>query len=156
VLEARWWFYAVCKLTGILHSTTLAFLTSDTVQFDPKRLIGFFDCDHYEQFVYFNLDRLVLNDNYATWKQFLKDFCWQFDGFDHWRVNKTKFHSVQAHIYCEKKLILNDARYIMLLDDGSRVSTHSLPLFSAIEWENNRSYYEYAFRHTDTVSCTVA
>jgi hypothetical protein len=149
VLEARWWFYLSTKLTSIINCTNLALFTADAKQFDPKRLIGFFDCDCYEQFIYFNVDQLILSNNYATWRQFLKDYCYQYDGFDDWRVNKTKFGSNQIQSYTFKKQILNNARNIMLLDNGERVATPNLPLFSQHEWDCIKHQYVHVFRKPD-------
>lgn len=146
VLEARWWFYASTKLTSILNNWNLAFFLTDHNRFDPKRLIGFFDCEHYERFIYFNIDKIIQDSNYASWRQFLKDYCFKYDGFDEWRVNKSKFHSSQLLVYEYKKQILNDSRYLMLLDDGTRVSTPNLPLFSNKEWDRIRENYQHVFR----------
>jgi hypothetical protein len=146
VLEARWWFYISSKLTSILNHNDLAFFTSGPSEFDPARLIGFFDCDAYEQFIYFNIDQLICSDNYAAWRQFLKDYCYRYDGFNEWRTNKTKFSSRQMHIYTLKKQTLNDTRNLLLLDNGQRVATPSLPLFSATEWEPLKKKYQHIFR----------
>lgn len=146
VLEARWWFYASTKLTSILNNWNLAFFLTDHNRFDPKRLIGFFDCEHYERFIYFNIDKIIQDSNYASWRQFLKDYCFRYDGFNEWRVNKSKFHSSQLLVYEYKKQILNDSRYLMLLDDGTRVSTPNLPLFSNKEWNRIRENYQHVFR----------
>lgn len=151
VLEARWWFYASSKLTSLMNFSDLNFLCSGPTQFDPSRLIGFFDYDEYEQFVYFNLDRLIHTDNYASWRQFLKDYCYEFDGFDDWRTNKTKFNSSQVVFYNAKKRILNDLRNLMLLEDGTRVATQNLPLFSQREWAAIASKYQYVFSKPYTV-----
>lgn len=147
VLEARWWFYASSKLTSILNHWNLAFFLTGPDKFNPKRLIGFFDCDHYEQFIYFNINKIICSDNYASWRQFLKDYCFRYDGFESWRTNKSKFASTQILIYGLKKQALNDSRYLILLDDGSRVATDNLPLFSRIEWDQIKQDYQYVFRH---------
>jgi len=146
VLDARWWFYTSNKITAILNNNDLVFLSSGPKQFDPARLIGFFDCEYYEQFVYFNTHKILPENNYASWKQCLKDFCCEFDGFDDWRRNKTKFHSTQLHIYSRKKQILNDSRHLMLLDNGQTVNTPGLPLFSAREWDETKQNYQHVFR----------
>jgi len=146
VLEARWWFYASSKLTSILNITNLAFFTAGPEWFDPKRLVGFFDCDVYEQFIYYNIDQLIPSDDYATWRQFLKDYCYRYDGFEDWRKNKSKFGSNQIQIYTRKKQILNNSRNLMLLDNGERVATDNLPFFSAAEWEPLKEKYQHVFR----------
>jgi hypothetical protein len=146
VLEARWWFYISSKLTSILNHSDLTFFTSGPNDFDPARLIGFFDCDAYEQFIYFNVDQLICSDNYAAWRQFLKDYCYSYDGADEWRKNKRKFSSSQMAIYTLKKQILNNNRHLMLLDNGQRLATPSLPLFGATEWAPFKQKYQHIFR----------
>jgi hypothetical protein len=151
VLDARWWFYTSSKLTSLLNNSNLVFFTADNALFDPGRLIGFFDCNAYEQFIYFNTDKIIQSDNYSTWRQFLKNFCYDFDGLNDWRVNKSKFSSNQIQIYTYKKQILNNARNLMILDNGERVCTPSLPLFSSNEWNQIKSNYQHVFRPPDSV-----
>lgn len=151
VLDARWWFYSSSKLTSILNNCNLSFFTSGASEFNPDRLIGFFDCDVYEQFIYFNTDKIIRADSYATWRQFLKDYCYEFDGFDDWRINKSKFGSNQIQIYTYKKQILNNSRNLMLLDNGQRVATPNLPLFSATEWDVIKENYQHVFRTPNSV-----
>lgn len=145
VLEARWWFYASCKLTSVLYTSDLSLLCSGPKHFDPTRVIGFFDSEYYEQFIYFNTHRIIESDNYARWKQHLKDFCYDYDGFDTWRQTKTKFGSSQTRMYGLKKQALNDRRALMILEDGSVVATKSLPFFSVREWQTIKHQYEHLF-----------
>jgi len=152
VLEARWWFYACCKLTSILYTTDLSLLCSGPTPFAADRLIGFFDSAYYEQFIYFNIDCIIASDNYATWKQHLKDFCFEFDGFDTWRRTKTKFSSVQTRIYGLKKQALNDRRGLFWLEDGSVVTVKTLPFFSAREWQVIEPQFRYLFRSVTGVN----
>lgn len=156
VIEARWWFYTSNKLTSILNASDLAFFASGKNQFDPKRLIGFFDCNVYEQFIYFNLDRLMPTSNYSSWRQFLKDFCYKFDHLDEWRMNKTKFNSIQLGIYTRKKITLNDCRYLMILDSGEKITTPHLPFFSRRDWDAIKNEYQYVFQQPDMLQCTLA
>lgn len=146
VLEARWWFYASTKLTSILNTVDLNWHSSAARPFAPARLIGFFDCDCYEQFIYHNLQEIIPTDDYVTWKQFLKDYCCGFDGLQDWARTKSKFHSSQLTYYADKKPVLNDCRNLLLLEDGTRVATANLPLFSRREWLELKPRYEYLFR----------
>ena len=146
VLDARWWFYASCKLTSVLYANDLTMLCSSNRLFDPQRLVGFFDSDSYESYIYFNTDKIIPSDNYATWKQHLKNFCFEFDGLENWCKNKTKFHSAQTRIYGLKKQLLNNQRALLWLEDGSSVITPSLPFFSKNEWDSVKDPYQYLFR----------
>jgi len=151
ILEARWWFYISSKLVGLINQRTLPLLTAEHDCFDPKRLLGFFDCDEYEGFVYFNVDKLITSRSYSSWRQFLKDFCYRYDKNDHWRINKTKFNSAQLVIYQHKKQFLNNSRNLMILENGHQVATQNLPFFSRQEWDEIKHKYQYVFRTPNSV-----
>lgn len=133
VLEARWWFYINSKLHCML-ATKLSFF-SDYENFLPSRLKGFFDCYEFENYVSHNIHRLMVTADYKSWKQDLKDYCQTVDGFDQWAKDTTKNGSFQFHAYTYKKIVLNDCRSIMILDDGTRVHTPNLPLLSQVEFD---------------------
>lgn len=156
VLEARWWFYITCKLWAMHGMVDLGLLCSSPERFNAERSIGFFDCDQYESFVYHNLHRLLETEEYAGWRQFLKDYCHSHDGFADWQQDKTKFNSGQLMIYGKKKQILNNTRYLLLLDDGQRVATEHLPLFSQGEWQKIKSDYGYLFNQPGTLQRSMA
>jgi hypothetical protein len=147
VLDARWWFYVATKITGILNTQNLNFFTSGPDKFDPRRLIGFFDCNHYEQFIYFNIDKIICSDNYASWKQFLKDYCDRYAQFDDWRINKSKFGSAQIGVYTQKKSVLNDSRHLIILENGDRISSLNLPFFNLEEWNLIKDQCQHVFNH---------
>jgi hypothetical protein len=50
------------------------------------------------------------------------------------------------YFYTLKKQILNNNRNLMLLDNGQRLATPSLPLFGATEWEPFKQKYQHIFR----------
>lgn len=133
VLEARWWFYTSCKMTGIFYNLKLPYFTSAYENFNHKRLISFFNCHQLESFAYFNIDKIMPTDDYITWKQYLKDFCYSNDGLSNWHQTHRKINSGQIVDYTFKKVILSDSRYLMILSDGSVVRTPNLPFFSARE-----------------------
>lgn len=136
VLEARWWFYTICKINAILHDQTVPFLASNkSTKLNIKDLYGFFDCDEYESHMYWNIDSIMPNSNYSSWKQELKDFCYEFDCLENWHKNKTKFHSLQMSHYTSKKIIMNNARHIMILDNNQVIQTPNLPFFSKREFD---------------------
>lgn len=135
VLEARWWFYASCKQRSILNLKLPWFFNYK--KFDCNDLIGFFDCEEYENHVYWNINSVIDRAGYQTWKQPLKDYCCSFDNQQQWKVDKTKTHSSQFTSYLHKKLALNDQRWVALLADGTRIFTPSLPVFSRLEFEHS-------------------
>ncbi len=133
VLEARWWFYATCKQRSILNLRLPWFFNYK--KFDVSDLVGFFDCDQYENYIYWNIDQIINRDGYHTWKQQLKDYCFLFDGMQNWHKNKTKTHSTQMGMYLSKKTALNDHRWVAILSDYTKIATPSLPMLTRIEFE---------------------
>jgi hypothetical protein len=145
LLEARWWFYATCKNTGVLYATKLPYFL-DYSNFNLGMLYGFFDCYEFEKYIYWNIDKIISSSDYSSWKQIFKDYCYEFDGFKEWADNKIKTSSGQTTIYMEKKLILKDLRWLLILSDGTRVTTPSLPLFSKKEYnEKYKQQLDYLF-----------
>jgi hypothetical protein len=151
VLEARWFFYTACKIDSILRDHTVPFLLADTNKTaDIKNIIGFFHCEEYEQYIYWNLNEIMPSADYKSWKQPLKDFCFEFDQLEDWYKTKSKFHSVQISHYTRKKITLNDRRYIFILENGEQVQTNSLPFFSDKEFKNKYgSSLDYIFNEPD-------
>lgn len=135
ILEARWWFYATCKSRSIFNFKYALFFDND--KFDIKNLIPFYDCDEFEQYVYWNIDKCIPNKQYSSWKQPLKDYIKNFDGLTGWADTKEKYTSSQLNQYLVKKIALKNQRWLALFDDGSRATTPSLPLFSANEYTEN-------------------
>lgn len=132
VLEARWWFYASCKQRSILNLKLPWFFNRKKFRFTD--LMGFFDCEEYENYIFWNIQHIVNNQGYHTWKQQLKNYCFEFDGLEHWYKNKIKTHSTQMSTYIAKKIALNDHRWIAIMDDGTRISTPSLPVLTRKEF----------------------
>jgi hypothetical protein len=134
VLQARWWFYTSCKTRCMWIKKMNFFLGYQN--FDPNTVVPFYDCDDFENYVYWNMDQIIPNNNYQQWKLPLKQYSFEFDGFESWYQTKQKGHSNQVTLYGHKRMLLEDQRYICLLDDGTRVFTPSLPLLSNKEFHN--------------------
>ena len=95
-------------------------------------MLGFYDCDPYEQYVTCN--EIVASKDYSSWKQNLKDYCFRADGLEDWHKNKTKVISSQINYYTNKKIALKNLHCIFILDNGKRIATPGLPLFSKLEY----------------------
>jgi len=152
VLEARWWFYTSNKISSLLRQSTIPFVLSgvNTNNYSPSKVYGFFDCYEYESFIYWNISDIMKSSDYKTWKQILKDYCFEFDHLEKWHENKSKFHSVQFSHYTAKKIILNDSRYILILTDGEKIQTPNLPFLSKIEFDKEYgSTLDYLFNDPD-------
>lgn len=135
VLEARWWFYMICKNRSILNQNKLPFFINKDKDFEPSRLQGFFDSHKYESYIYWNTDKIMPTNEYSSWKQEFKKYCYEFDNMETWYLTKTKFNSNQFGMYALKKNVLNDTRWIFILSDGTRISTPNLPLLSKKEFD---------------------
>lgn len=136
VLEARWWFYITCKFYGHTFQIKWPFMLGGYDNFFPDRLISFFDNEHYQSFAYHNTDRIFVKDDYTCWKQFLKDYCYEFDQLENWWRTHKKLTSTQIFEYNFKKVALLDRRWLMYLSDGTRIATPNMPFFSAREFDN--------------------
>lgn len=132
LLEARWFFYAMCKTRVQLLGKLGLFAHYKTL--DNNRLVGFFDCAEFENYIYWNLDQIIPGPNYKDWKLPFKRYCVRFDGFEHYYLHKQKQGSFQTQWYANKNQIMHDQRSIMTLSNGQRIATTSLPLFSHAEF----------------------
>ena len=110
-------------------------LQFDNPQRDLNDLVGFFDCEEFERFMYFNIEQSISGARYNAWKQIFKDYCYGLDGFEFWRVNKTKFGSLQMIHYTDKKIALKNQHWLSILDDGTRLTTPSLPVLTQQEYQ---------------------
>ena len=121
-------------------------------KFAIQNLIGFFDCEEYENYIYWNIDAVIDTSGYNSWKQPLKDYCFAFDNMENWRKSKVKVHSTQMTSYLGKKLVLNDQRWIAILSDGTRITTPSLPVLTRKEFEiTYGKTLDWIFRASDKV-----
>lgn len=135
VLDARWWFYISCKYYGQMFQVKWPFMIGSYNNFAPERLISFFDNEYYQSFAYHNTDKIITTDNYTGWKQFLKDYCHEFDQLDTWHATHKKLTSTQLLEYSFKKIALLDRGWLMFLSDGTRIATPNMPFFSAREFD---------------------
>lgn len=137
LLEARWWFYITCKIDSILRENTIYLLSAEKSIIDITRLVGFFDCLEFVSFIYYNVDSIINLPGYCNWKQPLKQFCFDHNGFQNWYLNKTKFGSTQILTYYRKKNILNDQRRLLVLSTGEVLTTPNLPFINHIELDQH-------------------
>jgi hypothetical protein len=96
--------------------------------------VGFFDCYDFEHFTFFNINLIIPNKEYQSYKQFLKDYIYSFDQNKDYHKHKQKENSSQISLFKNKKMILQSTQYIMLLSDGTRIRTDNLPFLSEIEY----------------------
>jgi len=144
VLEARWWFYTTCKNSFILHQAHLPFFI-DYKNFNIDIVQGFYNCREYEEFIYWNTDQIMSGPEYKSWKQYLKSYCYEFDGFENWHNNKSKFNSIQTVKYSDKKIILKNLQVIMILSDNTLLKTPNLPFLSHKEYKEHCGNFDYLF-----------
>lgn len=131
VLEARWWFYINSKYRCIMSNKLNFWL--DYPNFNRDLVVSFFDFDEFDQYISHHIGEIIHPDGYHTWKQYLKDFCMKVDGFDDYRQHKKKVGSFQLFWYANNKRALKNLFSLFVLDDGSRISTPNMPLFSVRE-----------------------
>jgi len=151
VLDARWLFYTTCKIDSLLREHTVPFLLSNkSTQLNLNDAYGFFNFSEYERFIYYNREKIIPNNDHRLWRHYLKDFCYEFDHISSWYKNKTKFHSTQIYHYTQKKLALNNKRYIFILDNNQIIQTPNLPFLSQAEFEYRYdTQLDYLFNAAD-------
>lgn len=146
VFEARWWFYSTCKNTSVLYNSRIPFFV-DYKNFSTDIVQGFYNCQEYEEFIYWNTDQILGGPEYTSWKQHFKSYCYEFDGFENWYKNKGKFGSSQTGRYATKKTALKNLRFLMILSDGTVVKTPHLPFVTRKEYQEHCSQFDYLFVH---------
>lgn len=134
LLQARWWFYAIGK------SQTYAVMDHTLLLNQPGNSLSdtqaFFDCKEFEAFVWHNIDNIVdPTKGYYSYKQFLKDYTYQFDHNQDYRDHAEKNNSAQLIIYNLKKTAMLDLRYIAILSNNTTIRTDNLPLLSKMEFD---------------------
>jgi hypothetical protein len=141
VLQARWWFYTCFKSRSVLSNKVN--LLFDRSHIDINDLQGFYDCNEFENYIYWNIEDCI-QDSYSTWKKILKDYAYKFDGLSSWHKNKIKHSSSQVDYYWAKKDALTNQRWVALDSDGIVYSTPSLPILTMKEF-NKYTNLEWAF-----------
>jgi hypothetical protein len=140
VLEARWWFYAATK-SQVFDSKFNAFTNSASTS-------SFFNFKEFEDYMWHNTDQIIVNNNYNSYKQFMKNYIYEFDGNEEYRVLGRKLNSLQFVCYTHKKTELAGNQWIARLSDNSILKTPSLPLFSKLEFEQTYGEsLEYLFNN---------
>lgn len=135
VLHARWWFYAICKSRSILSTKAVMLFGRST--FNINDLQGFYDCNEFENYTYWDLENAIIGSTYSSWKQNLKEYAYKFDNLESWYNTITKNHSSQLLKYWNKKLALTDSRWLAIDTDGIRSSTPSLPVLTKKEFDEH-------------------
>ena len=140
VLEARWWFYASAK--------TQVFPPRDSVFTTTASTSAFFDFQGFEDYMWHNIDQVIDHDDYASYKQFMKQYIHRFYPNDTHLKLARKVNSLQFVLYTRKKTELSGQQWIAYLSDGTVVRTPNLPLFSEREFKNTYGdSLEYLFKH---------
>ena len=128
VLDARWWFYTACKIQKFPRRQ------AGLLQEHQPFAIGFFDCYEFEHYTFYNIDQIIPNKDYSSYKQFLKDYIYKYDQNNDYYTQKQKENSKQTTLYKNKKMILQSSQYLMILSDGTRIRTDNLPFLSELEY----------------------
>jgi hypothetical protein len=135
LLEARWCFYSLAK-SQVYSVTDNSFLMNQS-SYNQHCVSGFFECDDFENYMYYHSD-LILDRGrgYPGYKQFLKDYIYEFDQNSNYHANAEKQNSGQFMVYTHKKIRLLDNRWIFKLSDSTVIRTKNLPLLSQLEFDN--------------------
>ena len=137
LLEARWWYFNITKICRYAPAGWL----QDNPELGFNKLndglptaLGFFESSEYDSYTYFNVDNILPDDDYTSYKQDLKQYIFNFDNNQEYFKNKIKQDSVSLLDWRHRGVILKSEEYIVLLDDGERISTDTLPLLTEREY----------------------
>lgn len=140
ILEARWWYYAITK-SQVFPVTVNSFMNNSTDATDS----GFFNCNEFEDYMYFNTDKLIGN-TYTTYKQFLKQYIHNFDHNQDFLHNGRKVNSMQMPLYQNKIMALQNQYWIFKLANNTVIRTKNLPFLSQLEFDaEHGSSLDYLF-----------
>ena len=141
VLEARWWFYAATK--------SQIFVARDSTFTSTANTSAFFNFQGFEDYMWHNIDQIITTENYASYKQFMKQYIQRFYPNNQYLELAKKTSSAQFSWYTHKKTELLSQQWIAYLDDGTSIRTPNLPLFSKHEFENTYGdNLEYLFKYS--------
>jgi hypothetical protein len=134
LLEARWCYYSLAK-SQIYAIGDNSFLMNQS-SYTQQCVSGFFECDEFENYIYYNSDLILdANRGYLGYKQFLKEYIYQFDHNENYYTNVGKQNSGQFAKYTAKKVRLLDNRWIFKLSDSTVIRTKNLPFLSRLEFD---------------------
>ena len=140
VLEARWWFYATTK-SDIFPQRDKLFTTTANAS-------AFFNFSAFEDYMWHNTDQIIINENYVSYKQFIKNYIHSFYPNDQYLKLGRKVNSPQFTLYTRKKIQLLGHQWIAYLSDGTIICTPNLPFFSEKEYKNKYGdSLEYLFKY---------
>lgn len=126
VLQARWWFYISTKYYTFSNYSIMT----------GERFESFYATRKFELYWGQNTDSLISKEGYHTYKQSFKDFIFTYDKNSVYQKEKEKFNSSQIQLFRYKKNILQDQRFIGILEDGTRIATDNLPFLNEKEYRD--------------------
>jgi len=98
LFEARWWFYINCKSQSKSTSIITRFNTS-------KNFCPFFESNDFDTWSFYNTDRMIVGNDWKTYKFPAKEIIYNFDkNLDYFR-NKSKEYSNEPMILTGQKPI---------------------------------------------------
>ena len=145
LLDARWCFYAFAKSQIFAFRDNSFLLNQDS--YSANKVSGFFANPEFESYMYHNIHQVLNPDlGYLGYKNFIKEYIYQFDGNQTYYQTKGKTNSGQFEWYTEKKIRLLDQRWIFKLSDDSVVRTKNLPFLSRMEFDKTyKNRLDYLF-----------
>lgn len=139
VLEARWFFYAMCKYN---YGSPLTLL-SKTNTYE-----SFFYNEIFENYFYHNIINLFGSDKWPDYKKIFKNYIFDYlPDYDYLNY-KCKENSGNLLAFKDKEQFLNKKEYIFALNDGTLVNTDNLPFFSVYEYRKKyQNQFDYLFQN---------
>lgn len=140
VLEARWWFFTNSNI-----GETIAW-NSDILGQYGALVVGFYDNEIFEHFMFYNIDAIIAQDTFTAYKGFLKQYIYNFNHDSDYRDNKRKVSESQLAKFGRQMASMRNHHYCLLLADGTRIRTPNMPLLSEVEYRRTYGHsLDYLF-----------
>jgi len=137
LLEARWWFYMICKS----QSKAVLKLWLPT----KSKIINFYESQRLESWAWRNLDNIIKGKDWKSYKWPAKNIIYNFDHNKDYQKNKTKEYSNQLHKIMQARSIgLKDPLFITNINDGPVIK--SVPFWSEKVYQQQyKNQYDHLF-----------
>jgi hypothetical protein len=132
LFDARWWFYLLCKgQSKALYKTAGSFNLFPNINF-----VHFFEHQYMDSWSWYNNDKIIVGDNWNTYKQPAKEIIFKFDGNEPYRKYKSKGYSSGLEYNRRIKDLTSLLRMpLFITDDNQRPTLSTAPFFSNIVYQ---------------------
>ena len=127
LLEARWWYYLICKTQSkALYKTVGSFRNLPDL-----RLIHFFENEYMDSWSWYNTQNMIKGTDWTSYKWPAKEIIFNFDGNNEYKKYKTKGYSSGLEYHkLLKTLDSIKTTALFITDNNERPVMPTEPFFS--------------------------